>query len=69
MDFLQVNRVSSSYFYVWATALDNREFLDVAYIDFAKAFDSVVHSKLLAKLRCIGIHRWFSPLLDQSFFE
>jgi len=58
MDFLQVNHVSLSYFLCknkWATVLDNKQFLDVAYIDFAKAFDSVVHSKLLVKLRCIGI--------------
>jgi len=31
------------------------------YIDFAKAFDSVVHAKLLYKLRCIGVNK---SLLD-----
>jgi len=30
--------------------------IDVIYLDFAKAFDSVVHSKLLAKLSCYGIN-------------
>ena len=29
--------------------------LDIIYLDYAKPFDSMVHSKLLAKLACCGI--------------
>jgi len=41
---------------------------DVIYTDFSKAFDSVNHSILIAKLRLFGIHNpllsWFSSYLD-----
>ena len=30
--------------------------MDIIYLDYAKAFDSVVHAKLLAKLACYGIN-------------
>lgn len=36
---------------VWSKSIDTQKPIDVIYIDFAKAFDSVVHSKLLLKLR------------------
>lgn len=39
----------------WALALDQGLNIDVLYIDFAKAFDTVSHSKLLSKLRRFGI--------------
>ena len=35
--------------------LFNRNNIDVVYIDFSKAFDSIVFSKLLAKLEHFGI--------------
>ena len=42
--------------------------VDVAYIDFSRAFDSVVHSKLLAKLQTYGISGrlfdWISAFLS-----
>ena len=39
----------------WIMSLDLHKMLDVVYIDFSRAFDSVVHSKLLHKLRNVGI--------------
>ena len=35
----------------WNAAIKNKHGVDVVYLDFAKAFDSVVHSKLIVKLR------------------
>ena len=51
--------------------LNNRTPVDVLYIDFSKAFDSVVHSKLTHKLRQIGLPdlliSWITALLtDRS---
>ena len=33
----------------WITALDNNKFVDIIYLDYAKAFDKVCHNKLIAK--------------------
>ena len=45
--------------------------VDVVYLDFAKAFDSVVHSKLLAKLACYGIGQillsWIRSFLSNRY--
>ena len=52
----------------WSRALDEGFPSDVIYIDFAKAFDSVSHPKLLHKLKAYGIrgilHNWFSSFLS-----
>jgi hypothetical protein len=40
----------------WTLALRNHHAVDVVYFDFAKAFDTVSHVKLLQKLRCYGIN-------------
>ena len=52
----------------WNTAIRNKNGVDVVYLDFAKAFNSVVHSKLLIKLRCYGVCdmmlNWIKAFLD-----
>jgi Reverse transcriptase (RNA-dependent DNA polymerase) len=40
----------------WTIALNCKQYVDVIYIDYARVFDSVVHSKLMLKLRQFGIH-------------
>lgn len=39
----------------WTRAIDAKETVHAAYIDFRKAFDSVPHQRLLHKLRLMGI--------------
>jgi ribonuclease P/MRP protein subunit RPP40 len=39
----------------WALAIDSKQCVDIVYVDFSQAFDSVVHSKLIHKLDKIGI--------------
>jgi len=51
----------------WSMQLRSGKSVDVVYVDFEKAFDSVVHSKLLAKLESYGVqyelHKWISEFL------
>jgi hypothetical protein len=55
----------------WSLAISNKHFVDVIYIDFRRAFDSIVHSKLLIKLRSYGISgnllSWISSFLSNRF--
>jgi len=39
----------------WTIELNFRHSIDVAYIDFQKAFDSLVHSKLCHQLKCYDV--------------
>ena len=54
----------------WAVHLSNRKQVDIAYLDFAKAFDSVVH-KLLFKLNAYGfdglLYSWISEFLSSRY--
>ena len=51
----------------WAEALNNRLSTHCVLIDFAKAFDSVPHGRLLLKLQALGVHgsllQWFRSFL------
>ena len=53
---------------MWTNAIDSNKFVDTVYIDFAKAFDTVPHRKLLYKLSKYGISgnilQWFSSFLS-----
>ena len=40
----------------WSLSFHGKQPVDVIYINFSRAFDSVVHSKLIHKLRCFGIN-------------
>ncbi len=51
----------------WVSALRRFSCVDVAYIDFSRAFDSIIHSKLLAKLSAYGVsgplYLWIAAFL------
>ena len=53
----------------WTKAIDEGDRIDVAYFDFAKAFDSVPTKGLLAKIQSYGIHghilKWLTSFLTQ----
>jgi Reverse transcriptase (RNA-dependent DNA polymerase) len=55
----------------WTLNIENKQSLDVVYIDFAKAFDSVVHTKLINKLMSYGIGgnllRWIEDFLTDRY--
>ena len=52
----------------WVTSRNNGEATDVIYLDYAKAFDSVIYSKLVHKLYAYGIRddliKWFENFLS-----
>jgi Reverse transcriptase (RNA-dependent DNA polymerase) len=48
----------------WALALKDKKSVWVAYIDYAKASNTVSHAKLLAKLTAYGVPAY----LDLKFF-
>ena len=51
--------------------LDNGDTVDIVYLDFRKAFDSVPHERLLIKLRAYGIvnnvHNWVRNFLTNRY--
>ena len=52
----------------WTKALDRGESVDVVYLDFMKAFDTVPHKRLIGKLKSYGIEyytlRWIQAFLS-----
>ena len=51
----------------WTEALDRGEDIDVIYLDYQKAFDTVPHRRLLAKVKSYGftqnIEEWLTDFL------
>ena len=52
----------------WTKALDRGESIDVVYLDFMKAFDTVPHKRLISTLKSYGIEyytlRWIQAFLS-----
>ena len=53
----------------WTLAVNNHAKVDTVYIDFAKAFDSISHIKLLTKIHAYGVDtnllNWISNFLSE----
>ena len=53
---------------IWTRMVEDGESIDIIYTDFAKAFDSVPHQRLLEKVRNFGItgnvHNWIKSFLS-----
>ncbi len=51
----------------WVISIDRNKIIDVLYIDFAKAFDTVNHRRLILKLKSYGVEgnllRWLEAFL------
>jgi len=48
----------------WTSAVDQGYGVDVAYLDFSKAFDSAPHQRLLQKLVSYGFSGWLLCWLE-----
>ena len=52
----------------WTKALDRGESIDVVYLDFMKAFNTIPHKRLIGKLKSYGIEyytlRWIQVFLS-----
>jgi len=48
----------------WIDLLDNKKPVDVVYVDFQKAFDTVAHSKLILKLKPIIPNRFLLTWIE-----
>ena len=55
----------------WEVSLHNGQDVDIVYIDICRAFDSVVHSKLIYKLTQFGISgallKWIAAFLSDRY--
>ena len=54
----------------WTSSIDEGYGLDVIYLDYRKAFDTVPHERLIQKLKSIGfggsLLNWIRAFLDGS---
>ena len=48
----------------WATAIDNRQHVDIFILDFEKAFDAVPHDLLKSKLHRYGVPKNIMNWID-----
>ena len=48
----------------WATAIDNRQHVDIFILDFEKAFDTVPHDLLKSKLHRYGVPKNIMNWID-----
>jgi len=68
---LQINWHSTDCFNDWTLNIENKQYLNVIYIDFAKAIDSIVHRILILKLMSYGVVgcllSWISNFLTDRF--
>ena len=52
----------------WTKVLDRGESIDIVYLDFMKAFDTMPHERLIGKLKSYGIEyytlRWIQAFLS-----
>ena len=55
----------------WAVLLSNIKQVDIAYLDFTKEFDSVVHNKLMFKLNAYGfdglLYSWIREFISNRY--
>lgn len=57
----------------FSLAIENKQAIDIIYFDFAKAFDTIPHDRLLAKLESLGIGgallEWLQDYLTDRTFR
>ena len=57
----------------WTRSLDEGYGVDVVYLDYRKAFDTVRHQRLLTKLKCLGLGcrlmKWIGSFLSDRLMR
>jgi hypothetical protein len=55
LSIIQLLLICLNVYVTWSVGLNYGQQTDIVYVDFAKAFDSIVPSKLLLKLELYGV--------------